>query len=181
MEKIYEFDKSIVIGEEGEEIVKKYLESLPAIHKVVNMAKNPLFYHKDVDFVIEFIDATKKRLEIKTDTYTSGNIYYETVSNNNYKVDGCMKKTECDWLAYYFIKFDKLYLLKMDKYKEVVEDLIKKDYPAIKKHEVKNRDKTGTKIYTSIGYTIPLYLIEELLPANSLRIYSDIKKELEKV
>jgi hypothetical protein len=187
--KIYNFNDSLVVGAEGEEIVQKYLESKKNIHKVVNMANNEIFYHKDVDFVIQYEEPyiykgeekIRDRLEIKTDTYTSGNIYYEVVSNENYDVDGCMKKTECDWLAYYFIKFDKLYLLRMEDYRNLVEQLIKENRNDVKRKEVKNYAKKAGETYTSIGYTIPLYLLEERMPRNSIRIYSNIKKELETV
>ena len=73
--KIHDFNEDKIIGDEGESIVKRYLESLGSVKKVVDMANNKIFFHKDVDFVLERHDATKFRIEVKTDQYKSGNIY----------------------------------------------------------------------------------------------------------
>lgn len=179
--KIHCFDESLKRGAEGEKIVKSYLLSLPNVHKIVDMANNKLFYYKDVDFVIEFENRTKIMAEVKTDSYTSGNIYYETVSNQKYNVDGCMDKTAAHWLLYYFSAFDKLYVLKMDSYRTLCEKLIKEKHPAMREKRVLNKAKKPGETYTSIGYTLPLCVLEEMMPRNSIRIYKDIKKGLENI
>lgn len=174
-DKVHVFENSKIIGDEGEKIIKDFLNSLPIVHRVVDMANNKLFYHKDVDFVVQMEDGKKLRSEIKTDTYTSGNIYYETMSNQEYKVEGCMQKTDCDYLFYYFIKFDKLYILKMDKYKALMERLIKENHPALQRKSVKNQ-KTNY-ISHSIGYTFPLCVLEEMMAGNGMIIVKDVKKK----
>lgn len=177
--KIHNFEDSLKNGEEGEEIIIKFLKQMPGIRKVVNMAGNHLFYKKDVDFVIELDSGEKRMLELKTDSYTSGNIYYETVSNEKYNVGGCMEKTACHWLLYYFINFDKCYFLRFDKYRELMEKLIKENHPALKEHKVTNWAKDGINTYDSVGYTLPLCVLEELMNRNDMRIEKDIKKRLD--
>lgn len=175
--KIYNFNDSIKQGEEGERIVKEWLESRPNIHKVVDMAKNSLFYHKDVDFVVEKETREKFRLEVKTDFYTSGNIYYETVSNEKYNVDGCMDKTDADVLAYYFIKLDILYLLNMKEYRKLMNKLIEEKHPAMCQKEVGNYAKDGKNTYKSIGYTLPLAVLEEMMLPGTLKKVEGIQKK----
>lgn len=175
MNMVYNFNDSKKVGDEGEKIVLDYLRKSPSVQKVVDMANNKMFFHKDVDFVIQKTDGKMIRAEIKTDTYTSGNIYYETVSNEEYSTDGCMKKTDCDYLFYYFLKFDKLYILKMDKYKEFAEGLIKSGHPAVQRKSVANQQKNY--VSHSIGYTIPLMLLEEMMEKTDCIIVSDLKKK----
>lgn len=177
--KIYTFSESLKVGAQGEEIVKKFLQNMNNVHKVVDMANNNLFYHKDVDFVVEFEDRSKQMVEIKTDVYTSGNIYYETISNEGYNVDGCMEKTSAHWLLYYFITLDKLYVLKMDTYRKIMNDLIERNHPAMKKREVFNNAKTAGMTYKSIGYTLPLTVLEEMMPKGACVVYNGIQKRLD--
>ena len=176
--KIHVFAEDKLIGDKGEAIIKDYLKSLPSINKVVDMANNKLFYHKDVDFVFERTNGKKYRAEIKTDQYKSGNIYYETISNEVYDTEGCMRKTACDYLFYYFINFDKLYILHMNEYCELMEMLIKENHPAIKKKSVKNQ-KEGY-VSNSIGYTLPLSVLEEMMPREAIQIVSEVTKKIGK-
>lgn len=176
-EKVHVFAESKKIGDEGEKIILDYLRSLPSIHRVVDMANNKMFYHKDVDFVFQKEDGKIYRAEIKTDQYTSGNIYYETISNDRYQTEGCMDKTECDYLFYYFIAWDKLYILKMNEYRTLMNTLIKFGHPDLKKKEVKN-DK-GTYTSNSIGYTLPLSVLEKMMgEKDAMIVVTDVKKEV---
>lgn len=174
-ERIHDFKQDKVIGDEGEQIIKDYLNRLPSVHKVVDMANNKLFFHKDVDFVYQLINGEKVRAEIKTDQYKSGNIYYETVSNSKYETEGCMEKTECDKLFYFFINMDVLYIIDMIPYKNLMSKLIEEDHPAICKKSVSNQ-KNGY-IAESIGYTLPLCVLEELMPDGSMKIVKEVKKK----
>lgn len=175
---IHDFNESIKRGAEGEKIVEAYLKKMRNVHRVVAMANNPLFYHKDVDYVVEFEDRSKIMLEVKTDSYKSGNIYYETVSNEKYNVDGCMEKTAAHWLAYYFSEFDRLYLLKMAEYKQLMDNLIKINHPAMKRKEVFNKARKAGETYKSIGYTLPLAVLEEMMPKNTIMIYNSLKEKV---
>lgn len=180
--KIHDFNEDKIIGDEGESIVKRYLESLGSVKKVVDMANNKIFFHKDVDFVLERHDATKFRIEVKTDQYKSGNIYYETISNTVFDTEGCMEKSRCDYLCYYFINFDKLYILRMKDYKELMDRLIKENHPALSKKSVKNKKTTAKAkidyIASSVGYTLPLCVLEELMPPKAIKIIEHVQERI---
>ena len=176
--KIHDFHESIKRGDAGEAIVIDYFKSTKNVRKVVNMSNNKLFYHKDVDIVVELNNGQKFMVEIKTDSYKSGNIYYETKSNVEHDVDGCMKKTAAHYLAYYFSEYDKLYILDMEKYSLLMSILIERGNPYLTRKEVYNKNKQRNGTYTSIGYTFPLSELEKMMKAD-LRIVCDVKKNLE--
>lgn len=178
-EKIHIFEESKKLGDKGEQIIKDYLRSLPSINKVVDMANNKMFYHKDVDFVFQKKDGKTYRAEIKTDQYTSGNIYYETISNDIYNTEGCMNKTAADYLFYYFITWDKLYILKMDEYRTFMNELIKNGHEALVEKNVKNAksNKKGDYIASSVGYTLPLSVLEANFDKDAIMVVNEVQKK----
>lgn len=81
MEKLYNFKDSKEVGELGEQTVKNYLLSKPNIEEIVDVTKNRNYWEKDIDFIVRFIDGKEIVIEIKTDTYTTNNIFFETISS----------------------------------------------------------------------------------------------------
>lgn len=115
------FYKAKAVGDIGEEVVKRQLESIG--FEVEDVSNEEKWREKDVDFL-----ATKKgrtvKIEVKTDTRinTTNNFCFEK-EVKHYKghkqgwsvQDGWFPKTEADYYAIYdFVKGD-IYILKNDK------------------------------------------------------------------
>lgn len=152
----HDFNKSIKIGNDGEQTILKYLRNHPKIKKVKDVSKIAEFRDIDIDYCVEFITGKKSTIELKTDTYTSGNIFYETMSNMECNVPGCMVKSQAEFLFYYFTKTHELYIIKFAEYKIWFEE----NKPHFTRKLLKNINKQRNGKYTSEGYTIPKTFFE---------------------
>ena len=167
---IYEFKNSLNIGNEGEAKVKIFLLSLNNVSSVQSVQNIKKYQDDDIDFIVTLKDFRKFTIEVKTDTYKSGNLYYETKSCIEMNTPGCLEKTKADFIFYYFNKFDRLYILKTNLFRKWVQQEIHKfnlnpKNSKLNKKEVFNkRANSGpNSIYTSEGYTIPLHYLEKQL------------------
>lgn len=167
---IYEFNKSLNVGNEGEEKIKDFILSLDHVESVESVQNIKEYQEYDIDFIVTFKNKMKYTIEVKTDTYKSGNLYYETKSCVERNTIGCLEKTKADYIFYYFSKYDRLYILKTKYFRNWVKNEISKfcknpKTSVLSKKNVFNKITFGSKkgIYTSEGYTIPLNYIEKEL------------------
>lgn len=72
---IHNFNKSINIGDYGEKIIKAYFETNPNIVSVTDVSKNKKYQDKDIDFIVKLKNGEDISIELKTDTYDTGNIF----------------------------------------------------------------------------------------------------------
>lgn len=178
---LYNFNDSIVIGEQGESIIEKYLKSLPHI-KSIQCVRNVFKYRQaDIDFLVKLKNDKKVSIEVKTDTYKTGNMYYETKSCIEENTLGCFEKTEADFIFYYFIELDRLYIFKTKELRNWVRQEIVRFYNnpnssrlSLKKvYNKRKQEEDGT--YTSEGFTIPTgYLEQQLLNKRIFKKYDKI-------
>lgn len=157
--KIHEFKKSLVLGEEGEKIVMTHIKNNANTKNIIDVRGDKKYQNMDVDVLINHINDNVYLGEIKTDSYKSGNIFYETISAQEVNSEGCMDKTEADFLFYYFINMNKLYTINMKLYREWFDSL--NDYfdeQGYRKSLSNKRYNGGT--YSTIGYAIPLVLLD---------------------
>jgi len=154
---VHDFKKSIIVGQEGEEIIKNYLRNNPKVESFEDVSNIERYQNRDIDLIVQFKNNTAVAVEVKTDTYTSGNIFYETMSNMEHGVVGCMVKSKADYLFYYFTKTRELYILDFEKYRT----WFRANRYRFTRKLLKNVDKARTGTYTSEGYTIPKKFLEE--------------------
>ena len=154
---IYDFNESINVGNRGEEIIKSYLENNPNIVSVIDVSKDKKYQDEDIDFIIKLESGEEIPIELKTDRYTTGNIFYEYISNKEYNVEGCMIKSKAKCLFYYFINTKELYIIDFKSYREWVE----KNYEMFDKKEVKNTNKRKNGVTHSLGLLIPKSTLEK--------------------
>lgn len=108
---------------------------------------------EDVDFIISKQDKRAK-IEVKTDFYTTGNIFVELESTLG-KTRGCLIKIKSDYIFYFFIKENKLFIIDTKEFQDYI---------------VENKDRFPKKIvhnkgYDTLGMTVPYGILqEELLP-----------------
>lgn len=158
--KIHNFKESLILGEQGEEIIVNHIKENKNTKSIIDVRNDKEYQKIDVDIVINHINNNSYYGEIKTDSYKSGNIFYETISAQEVNSLGCMDKTKADFLFYYFINMNKLYTLNMKKYNEWFNKnksyFDKQGY----RKALKNSRYNGST-YSSIGYAIPLILLEK--------------------
>lgn len=180
MKKIYEFKKSLDIGELGEDIIEKYLKSLNNVKKIESVKEIKKYQEEDIDFLVYLNEGKKVSIEVKCDSYKSGNLYYETKSCVEFNTIGCLEKTKADYIFYYFLNLNVLYIFKTEKFRAWVRKEIKQynknpKLSKIQKKEVFNKAFNKKDLYTSQGYTIPLAHIEsELKDTNIYKKYYNI-------
>lgn len=149
-EKIYIFKDSLYLGKEGEKIIYKYFKETNKYKQIIDVSNNKNFQEKDIDFIL--IDKYNQEIyiEVKTDYYDTGNIFFEIISSIETLSIGCMFKTDAHFLCYYFIKTKELYIFNVKEYIKFIMENIDR----FKLKKVKN------KTYTSLGCLIPKTFIE---------------------
>lgn len=160
---IYSMQEQMETGKTGIFFCEKYLESLSFVEKVINVEENRNFQKKDIDILAKINTKKGKALtsiEVKCDTYKSGNMYVETISNKNKNTPGCILYSKADFLFYFFEKTKILYIMPMKKFREWF--LLNKNHFTVKYPSTKN--SFGKILYESEGYTVPLKFLERNFP-----------------
>lgn len=115
-------------GTVGEFVTWNYLQRLKGVKQVVDVRDDKFFQSVDVDFLMECYDRQFYWVEVKTDSQaqTTGNIVFELTTNGN---EGCLKKSEADYIAYFIPANGKLYMMDAKKLKEYTLNSTHKVYP----------------------------------------------------
>ena len=149
--KIYKIQEQLNKGKVGEEIIYWWLYNQNFY--IEDVRDEPGYQKEDVDFVI-FENGEQAKIEVKTDFYTTGNIFVELESTLG-KTRGCLLKTKSDFILYFFIKENKLFIIDTKEFQDYI---------------VENKDRFPKKIvrnkgYDTLGITIPYKILqEEMLP-----------------
>lgn len=106
------FDKDIILGNVGEELTLKLLKQDKTITKIKDVRTERKFQKWDIDFII-YKNDRKIKLEVKTDrlAFETGNIIYEKYSNIKYNSIGCFEKTRANYILYYILYTNVLYII----------------------------------------------------------------------
>lgn len=156
----YSMEDRQEIGDKGIEIVTAYLKNNKRVNKIVNVENYKEFQKKDIDILVNMnIEGIPKwvAIEVKCDSYASGNLYVETISNMNKNTLGCLMYSEAHYLFYYFEKYQDLYILPMKKFRNWFKDNIKR----FNKKNLFTKLPDGKILYESEGYTVPLKIIKQ--------------------
>ena len=118
-EREVKFNHDNAVGEQGEKIFETLLKSSEKTASVIPVSKDPYFQSKDIDYLQVRTDGSIVKYEVKTDTmaHRTGNLAYETITGGH---EGCMVKTEADYVAYLLIETNEIYLFPVDKMREYV-------------------------------------------------------------
>lgn len=157
--KVYEFNECNSVGKNGEYLIA---ELFPKTFKLTDgMEGDLLFKNKD-------------KFELKTDTYKSGNFFFEKISNvrlNNVGGVWQAKEHSCEYYSFLMLKYDKLYMFKVD----VILNWLNEN---ISNYSVKTvyNEKKETK-----GYAIPIKDVENLcikvIDLTVVENYNNLKKK----
>lgn len=149
----YDFNDSIKIGEQGEEEFIKLFSELPTVNQIVDLRNIQKAREDDIDFLVK-TPRGNFTLELKTDTYTSGNFFIETMSAAETHSLGWAFKSRAQFLAYYFINYANIYIFRMKDIQRIAGSLTFSEY----RKTLKNRRKNGG-YYTSEGLAIPINVL----------------------
>lgn len=158
---IYDFSGRDKLGKIGETVCIEYLKGCPLVESVKSVRSDKDYQKKDIDIVINLKDNRVYNIEVKTDSYISGNMFYEMISNNITNAAGCFETSEADYIFYYFIhpEYRRIYVFKTKELREWV-------------HKNKERYKIKQVFnysFCSLGYAIPLVDLVVDMP-NSIQI-----------
>ena len=149
--KIYKMSEQLNKGKIGEGIIYWWLYNQDFY--IEDVRGEPGYQKEDVDFII-VESGEQAKIEVKTDFYTTGNIFVELESTLG-KTRGCLLKTKSDYILYFFIKENKLFIINTKEFRDYIAEN-KERFP---KKVVHN------KSYDTLGITIPYRILQkELLP-----------------
>lgn len=152
----HDFEASKILGDEGEAKIINYLQSLKSTLEVIDVRDAHAYRDADIDLIWKHKKGTSN-VEVKTDQFTSGNVFYETMSAVETGSEGCMIKTKADLLFYYLKNFNELYILDMKEYRDWVTEHYK--IRGFKKVNLYNNRYDGST-YTSQGLLIPKTVLD---------------------
>lgn len=158
----YSVEDTFAVAEKGIQDIEAFLASFPASLSIINVEKHSAFQKKDIDLLWVYLDndkETMKRIEAKIDRYTSGNFFFETVSNEQKGTPGCFLYTEADYLFYYFLEWKTLYVLSV----EEVRSWFLQNESRFK--EKKLSTSIGNDFYTSKGRIVPIKTVLRECPS----------------
>ncbi len=169
--KLHDFDDSIEHGKAGEAVVAKWLEHFPGVERYEDVSDNPAFQEKDIDGIVWIKGNRYTTAEIKTDSYTSGNFFYETHSCVETNTIGCMERTDATHLYYYFTEYKEIYVLNMEAYRKwaLAEHAAHPDI--LKDKRLQNKSKNKKRVHHSAGFIIPIAYLKEHFPKTFWSVY----------
>ena len=145
------FNSDIQIGNKGEDIIYNYLLNHPSTDTLINVTEDKWFQNFDIDFIQLDIDGNINKIEIKTDRLAdkTGNMVYEIFSDKRTYTKGCFEKTEADYIFYYLINTNILYIFNTYELRQWVE-------------EHKDKLRLANMGDYALGYIIPLNELKEI-------------------
>ena len=115
------FHKDNIVGQNGEYIIYNYLSNHSSTINLIDVSKDKWFQQFDIDFIQITNDGINK-IEVKTDRIAdrTGNMVYEVYSDKRFYTLGCFEKTEADYIFYYLINTNILYIFDTQELREWV-------------------------------------------------------------
>lgn len=165
----YNFNTSNKIGTDGVNEILKFLEKEKSILGVISVEENKSYQPKGIDFIAITNKEKLRKIEIKTDTYDTGNYFIETISNSNKNTKGCLLTTESDFIFYYFIKKKELNIINTKEFQNWFE--VNQDRFSSKKCYT----SAGSGNYSTIGKLVPIKVLNEELGIKTKNISEYVK------
>lgn len=109
------------IGNKGENAIFNYLLNHLSTINLIDVSKDKWFQQFDIDF-LQVTNNGINKIEVKTDRLAdkTGNMIYELWSDKRTYTKGCFEKTEADYIFYYLINTNILYIFNTQELREWV-------------------------------------------------------------
>ncbi len=157
--KVYEFNACNDIGKNGEYLIAELFPNTFTLSD--GMAGDLIFKEK-------------YKFELKTDTYKSGNFFFERISNVRLNNNGGVWQTKehgCKYYSFFMLCYDKLYIFDVD----IILEWLNNNIHSYHVKTVKNPTKE------SKGYAIPMedvsHLYIKAIDLKSFDNYPTLKKK----
>jgi len=139
----------------------EYLNSLSETQQIISVENDPEYQKIDVDLIWKTSDNTQSFIEVKGDTYITGNFAFEITSNQSLNTPGCFLYTQANYIFYYFIKWKRLYILPMPETRNWFTPLLD-EYREIYPQTVNE----GTRDYshTTVCKLVPIQDVKAAIP-----------------
>lgn len=115
------FNSDVQVGNKGEYIIYNYLSNHSSTINLIDVSKDKWFQQFDIDF-LQITNDEINKIEVKTDRIAdkTGNMVYEVYSDKRFYTLGCFEKTEADYIFYYLINTNILYIFYTQELREWV-------------------------------------------------------------
>jgi hypothetical protein len=153
----YGFEERNDFSKIGIKIVTDYLSSLKKTIKIVNVEDDVDYQKIDIDLIWHYKEdknICEDYIEVKADSYTSGNFWLETLSNKKYQTQGCFLKSKAKYYFYYFSKWDKLYIIPL----KPAQEWFKENMNRFRESETTTNNQ-GEYSHTTVGRIVPIQII----------------------
>jgi len=170
--KVHDFKNSLQVGAEGEQVVINWLSSGKNVLAVIDFRNMPKMQKVDIDFgmVVETITGVNVTTwELKTDTTTLPNLFYEEVSAQETGSKGCLAKTKADFIIYRYENLGITYVLQTRKFRKWVAQQRDTIISMTGLKTVKNRRYDGS-LFSTTGLAIPRDLINRDLASFGAKV-----------
>ena len=139
------------VGHKGESVIYDYLMNHPSTDNLINVSNDSWFQQFDIDFIQIDGDGDVNKIEVKTDRMAdrTGNMVYEVYSDKRFYTLGCFEKTKADYIFYYLINTNILYIFDTQELREWILE---------HQHNLKLMDMGDY----ALGYIIPLNDLKEI-------------------
>lgn len=116
-------NKDFKRGKIGEDKIIDFLSSHKSTLQLIDVSYDKWFQQCDVD-LLQITNNGINKIEIKTDfmAHRTGNLAYETTSCKYTNTIGCFEKTCADYIFYYIINTNVLYIFDTLELRQWVED-----------------------------------------------------------
>ena len=160
MNNSYTFEGRSGIEKQGFPDIIQHLKSLSSETPIIDVTSDQKYRNQDIDLLWG-----TETIEIKVDTYTTGNFFFETQSNKERGTPGCFMYTKADWIYYYFIKTKTLYKLPMPETRMWFEQNINK----FAERSTKTSCGGPQGYYTTVGRLVPISMLADYVHKEILR------------
>ena len=148
--------KSSTTGDIAIEDVTKWLQTLPITLYVENVELDKEYQQMDIDLIWHRKAMISLSIEVKGDNYnTTGNYFFETVSNSSKSTQGCFLYTQAKYLFYYFIYTRQLHILEMQKVKRWFINNQSRFMSKFPSTAINNGE-----LYCSEGKIVPIHIVK---------------------
>jgi hypothetical protein len=160
MVQAYTFTEKDDFSKKGIAVVTNYLKSLEQTVSVENVENDTRYQREDIDLIWKYrrgVDDIVNSIEVKTDRYTTGNFWLETGSNEEMQTTGCFVKSKADFFFYYFTKWDRLYIIPMQK----AQAWFVTNMERFEESRTTTKDENGQHSHTTVGRKVPISVMRQ--------------------
>ncbi len=174
MIKSYTFVEKDKFSKKGIDVVCAYLNSLKKTIKIKNVEGDRNYQKNDIDLIWIYKKEDTDLMisvEVKTDKYTTGNFWLETLSNEEIGTLGCFLKSKAKYLFYYFTEWDSMYIIPLKK----AQSWFLKNLSRFRESKTTTKDENGNYKHTTVGKLVPIKII--IKEIEGIKLVKDVSKK----